>query len=94
MVPGSIMPPYPWLEKKDLNFEIQGPVASGRCSLPYGDKHSTTNRSTPRPRTHGRGHEIAKRDRGAGRSVRRPRQLADKQVIALIAYLQRLGTDI
>jgi cytochrome c oxidase cbb3-type subunit I/II len=89
MSPGSIMPPYPWLLEDDLDI-------------------STTERkievlqmlNTPYPEGFGavandalatQASEVADRLRADGIQQE---GIENKEIVALIAYLQRLGTDI
>jgi cytochrome c oxidase cbb3-type subunit I/II len=85
--PGSIMPKYPWLLSDTLDFAgIQKKVdAMAMLGVPYGD---AINHAEAMARA-----QATK----LGESIRRqggPDGLGDKKIIALIAYLQRLGTDI
>ena len=82
---GSIMPPYPWLLTEDLEEDrIQRRV----------DVHRKLG--APYPQTDALAHaldqaaEIARQIAEQGG----PEDLADKKIVALVAYLQRLGTDI
>ena len=87
LVPQSIMPRYPWLLEREIDFEgIQARVdAMAMLGVPYGD----ALRRAP---------EMAREQaaRIADELVRQggPEGMETKQVVALIAYLQRLGTDI
>ncbi|MBL8989741.1 MAG: cytochrome-c oxidase, cbb3-type subunit II, partial [Gemmatimonadetes bacterium] len=83
----SIMPPYPWLLKNAVDFEgIQGRVdAMAMLGVPYGD---AVNNAPEQARAQAR--QIADGIVQQGG----PSDLADKEVVALIAYLQRLGKDI
>ncbi|RMH25392.1 MAG: cytochrome-c oxidase, cbb3-type subunit I [Planctomycetota bacterium] len=85
--PDSIMPVYPWLFEKTINFEeIQARVdAMAMLGVPYGE---AVRRAPEMARE--QAERIARDIADAGG---RP-GLADKQVVALIAYLQRLGTDL
>jgi cytochrome c oxidase cbb3-type subunit I/II len=83
----SIMPPYPHLLTKPLDFDgIQARVdAMSMLGVPYGE---AINRAPQMAR--------AQAD-SLGRSIEAeggPRGLHDKQIVALVAYLQRLGRDI
>jgi cytochrome c oxidase cbb3-type subunit I/II len=83
----SIMPPYPWLLTRAIDFPgIQSRVdAMAMLGVPYGDA-VTQAPAMARAQADQIGASIA----GAGG----PADLADKEIVALIAYLQRLGTDI
>ena len=85
--PQSIMPAYAWLEQKDLDFgSVQPRVdAMAMLGVPYGDAvlHGADM-------AHRQSREIAARIAEQGG----PKHLENKQIVALVAYLQRLGTDI
>ena len=85
---GSVMPNYPWLSRRKLDdTAIRSAMkANQRVGVPYSDDEVA------------RGAELA---RAQAQSVARtleqqggPRGLADTELIALVAYLQRLGIDI
>jgi cytochrome c oxidase cbb3-type subunit I/II len=85
--PQSIMPKYPWLLTGDLDFaSIQPRVdAMAMLGVPYGDAVT-------------RAEGMARQQAGAiaAEIVAQggPPGLEGKQIVALVAYLQRLGTDI
>ncbi len=87
VVPGSIMPAYPHLFEKTINFQaIQARVdAMAMLGVPYGEAVLNAPEMARE-----QAERIAADIEAAGG---RP-GLADKEVVALIAYLQRLGTDI
>ena len=87
LVKDSIMPPYPEFETTALNFRsIQERVrAVGFLGAPYV-RELTEAEQMARDQAKLISEEIVKQQGPAG--------LEDKQVIALIAYLQRLGVDI
>jgi cytochrome c oxidase cbb3-type subunit I/II len=83
----SIMPPYPWLLKDPLDFgAIQSRVdAMAMLGVPYGSAvHDAPGQARAQAR------QIADAIAAQGG----PADLADKEVVAMIAYLQRLGRDI
>jgi cytochrome c oxidase cbb3-type subunit I/II len=89
LVQQSIMPAYPHLLTRDLDFDgIQARVnAMAMIGVPYGEAVKQ-----------GRASEMA-REQAAGIAAELEGQggyagLADKEILALVAYLQRLGTDI
>ena len=102
MVPGSIMPPYSWLERKDLDFESIPVRVKAIKLLHPGDKNwdrYAFNGNKPYPMgdeavAHAREQamQVATRIQEQGGPM--ADTLADKQVVAVIAYLQRLGTDL
>ncbi|HSR15263.1 MAG TPA: cytochrome-c oxidase, cbb3-type subunit II, partial [Gemmatimonadales bacterium] len=83
----SIMPPYPWLLTRTLDFDaIQRRVdAMAMLGVPYGD---AVNRAPELARQQAEAIAQAIGSQGG------PADLADKEIVALVAYLQRLGTDI
>ena len=85
--PQSIMPRYPWLLADDLDFSTVQPRVDAMAMLgvPYGD---AVNRAEAMARTQAR--ELAESIRSQGGPV----GLEGKKIVALVAYLQRLGTDI
>ena len=87
IAPQSIMPAYPWLQERDIDFErIQKRVdAMAMLGVPYGDA-VTRAPAMAREQATRIGAEIV--DQGG------PEGLEGKQITALIAYLQRLGTDL
>jgi len=89
--PGSIMPKYTWLLNKETNFaSIQGRVdAMAMLGVPYGDN---VLEGKARENAEFQAQTIAYELQEQGGPAYD--QTWDKQVIAVIAYLQRLGTDI
>lgn len=87
VVKQSIMPPYPWLLENDLDFgNIQARVdAMVMLGVPYGDAVVRAE-ELAREQAQKIGGEIVAQGGPPG--------LESKQIVALIAYLQRLGTDI
>jgi cytochrome c oxidase cbb3-type subunit I/II len=87
ITPGSIMPRYGFLLTDRLDFPgIQGKVdAMAMLGVPYG---KAVNHAVDMARSQAK---------AVGESIERqggPKGLDDKKIIALVAYLQRLGTDI
>ncbi|MBI5627663.1 MAG: cytochrome-c oxidase, cbb3-type subunit II, partial [Candidatus Rokubacteria bacterium] len=86
--PQSIMPAYPWLLTAPLDWASLGAhvKAQVRLGVPY------------RPEEVARAADLAREQAGViARDVVQqggPAGLGDKQIVALVAYLQRLGTDI
>ncbi|HVU04555.1 MAG TPA: cytochrome-c oxidase, cbb3-type subunit I [Polyangiaceae bacterium] len=87
MTPGSIMPKYAWMLSDDLDFgAIQGKVdAMAMLGVPYGD---AVNHSVDMA------HAQAKKIAAGVAEQGGPKGLETKKIVALVAYLQRLGTDI
>ena len=85
--PGSIMPPYPWLFEQEIDKSlIPGKIAAMRkIGVPYADRYEEI--------------AIEDYDLQAAKIVETLKGedievLPDTEIVALIAYLQRLGTDI
>ncbi len=89
MSPGSIMPPYPWLLEDDLNlaYTARKMKVLRQLGTPYPEEFETNPFDDMKEQAEG----IAERLRKDGIEQE---ALEDKEIIALIAYLQRLGTDI
>lgn len=88
MSPGSVMPPYPWLYTRKLDLASL-PARIGalrKVGVPYPEGAEATAQRDAQ----------AQAARVAGNlksnGIKNPE--ADMEIIALIAYLQRLGTDI
>jgi cytochrome c oxidase cbb3-type subunit I/II len=87
MSPGSIMPSYPWLLENDLDTSTTPAKIRAMITLgvPYKlnfDKEANSN--------------IMRQAEGIAANLKKDgiETLPDKEIIALIAYLQRMGTDI
>jgi cytochrome c oxidase cbb3-type subunit I/II len=87
VTPQSIMPPYPWMLVKDVDFEgIQARVDTmAMLGVPYGD---ALNDAPDMARAQAEQIAASIVEQGG------PSGLETKQIVALVAYLQRLGTDI
>ena len=85
---GSIMPAYPWMLTASLDFEqIPRSMRAHRAlGVPYTGEDLATALDTAK--------EQAGLIATAVVEQGGPTGLEDKQIVALIAYLQRLGTDI
>ncbi|MCU0234253.1 MAG: cytochrome-c oxidase, cbb3-type subunit I [Thermoanaerobaculales bacterium] len=85
---GSIMPAYPWLLTAPLDVDsIERVMRAHRAlGVPYSDSDIAGGAAAARAQAA----ELAARVVEQGG----PEGLADKQIVALTAYLQRLGTDI
>lgn len=86
--PGSIMPPYPWLLENDLNVEYTAAKIEAMQTLgvPYGEDFAQQAEANLKRQAS----QIAESLKSQGIAEAN----ADREIIALIAYLQRLGTDI
>lgn len=87
MAPGSVMPPYPWLFEKTINVGATGSKihAMRKLGVPYKEGYEADAVNDLKKQAE----EITKR-----LEKEKIKIMSDKQIVALIAYLQRLGTDI
>ncbi len=83
----SIMPPYPWLATRDL--DIASTPAKIRAMIKLGVPYPKNYDKAAIDDLQMQAHEIGENLRQSGIQVD-----DNKEIIALIAYLQRLGTDI
>ena len=85
--PGSIMPAYDWLFTQELNTESTESKINGMRTLgvPYADGFEKSANDELMKQANEITQDLAKND---------IRVESNKEIIALIAYLQRLGTDI
>ena len=86
--PQSIMPAYPHMLTDDLDFDVIGDHMSALATVgvPYTDEQIQGAKEAA----------MAQADKIAGEIVAQegPAGLERRKIVALIAYLQRLGTDI
>ena len=87
MSPGSIMPYYPWLYTSKLDISTTGDKISvlRKLGVPYKKGYESIANDELMAQANLIVEDLAKNG-----AVIEP----DKEIIALIAYLQRLGTDI
>ncbi|MBK0402725.1 cytochrome-c oxidase, cbb3-type subunit I [Adhaeribacter sp. BT258] len=87
MSPGSIMPAYPWLFEQDLDIEDTPAKIRAMQSMgvPYPEGYAEKANEDLMKQAKGISADLAKE----GIEVK-----PEKEIVALIAYLQRLGTDI
>jgi cytochrome c oxidase cbb3-type subunit I/II len=87
MSPGSIMPPYPWLLEDQIygNSTIAKIKAMQRLGVPYPEGYDKIAVKDMEAQAK----KIAENLKKDGIET-----LADREIVALIAYLQRLGKDI
>ncbi|MCF3108527.1 cytochrome-c oxidase, cbb3-type subunit I [Niabella sp. CC-SYL272] len=87
MAPGSVMPPYPWLfEKKiDIGSTNSKIYAMRKLGVPYPEGYEADAVNDLKLQAN----EITGRLKKEKITIG-----SDKQIVALIAYLQRLGKDI
>ena len=88
ITPRSIMPPYPWLLSKKLDFKMipRRVEVMTQLGVPYSAETVANAETMARGQAKFIADDIAKQGGPAG--------LEDKEVIAVVAYLQRLGTDL
>jgi cytochrome c oxidase cbb3-type subunit I/II len=84
--PGSVMPPYTWLHRQNYDpADIQASLrALQKVGVPYSDAQIADAPANMREQAQG----IVDRLKGTGVTTE-----PDKEIVALIAYLQRLGKD-
>jgi cytochrome c oxidase cbb3-type subunit I/II len=87
MSPGSLMPPYPWLIDDDLDTSTT--AAKIRAMQTMGVPYPAGYASVANLDLSKQANEIAKDLLASGIETS-----PDKEIIAMIAYLQRLGIDI
>jgi cytochrome c oxidase cbb3-type subunit I/II len=87
MSPGSIMPPYPWLfdDQIDVSSTVAKIKAMKRLGVPYPEGYENIAAKDM---------EVQAKDITENLKKDGIQTLADREIVALIAYLQRLGTDI
>lgn len=87
MSPNSIMPPYPWLieDQLDVSMTVDKISAMRTLGVPYPDGYEDQALADLQAQANEITTDLA--ETGIETS-------SDKEIIALIAYLQRLGTDI
>jgi len=87
MSPGSIMPSYPWLldDQVDVSSTVGKIKAMKRLGVPYPEGYENQAAADMQKQAE----EIAANLKKDGIET-----LADREIVALIAYLQRLGKDI
>jgi cytochrome c oxidase cbb3-type subunit I/II len=87
MSPGSVMPPYPWLIEQTLDTSTTESKINDMRTLgvPYSDGYELKANADLK---------IQANAIVANLAIDNVKIHSDKEIIALIAYLQRLGTDI
>ncbi len=87
MSPGSIMPAYPWLfdDQVDVSSTVAKIKAMKRLGVPYPEGYEKIAAS-----------EMEKQAKGIAANLEKDgmKTKSDREIVALIAYLQRMGTDI
>ncbi|PID68695.1 MAG: cytochrome C oxidase Cbb3 [Flavobacteriia bacterium] len=92
--PGSIMPQYPWLIKNDLDYsDVEARMETLRkLGVPYTDEDIAGAKAQIEEASAGIEKRLAENSDYAASYA--DANIQQKEIIALIAYLQRLGTDI
>ena len=87
MSPGSLMPPYPWMATNSMDYSsLPDKISTLRkLGVPYPEGYEAQAQADLMVQADG----IVKGLQTAGIEV-----MPDTEIVALIAYLQRLGTDI
>ncbi len=87
--PGSVMPAYPWLYENDLDLSLLESKIKAMKTLgvPYEDGYEKTAIQEYQMQAK----EIAEKLQNQDKNIKAN---PNKEIIALIGYLQRLGTDI
>jgi cytochrome c oxidase cbb3-type subunit I/II len=88
VTPGSIMPNYPWLYKNKVKFKqlTKKLAVLSALGAPYTDQQIDQAAIEAKAQAD----KVMRSLMGDGV----PANMVDKEIIALIAYLQRLGTDM
>ncbi|MEO0874954.1 MAG: cytochrome-c oxidase, cbb3-type subunit II, partial [Bacteroidota bacterium] len=87
--PGSIMPPYPWMIERDIDYGLTEAKLKTLKALgtPYSDEYIDKAIEDAQA-------QAATIAASLNRDGIEMEGLENKEIVALIAYLQRLGTDI
>jgi cytochrome c oxidase cbb3-type subunit I/II len=87
MSPGSIMPPYEWIitQKLDISTTTSKINAMRTLGVPYEEGYEHQANKDLEIQAEGISQDLQKNN---------VKVKSDREIIALIAYLQRLGTDI
>ena len=87
MSPGSIMPPYPWLieQQLDISNTADKIAAMRTLGVPYKEGYEEKANADLQRQAEQIAQNLAKDN---------IKVQSDREIIAMIAYLQRLGTDI
>ena len=86
--PRSLMPPYPWLLERELDLEIlpRRMRALSKVGVPYTGEQIANAITDAEIQAQEIAADVA--------SQSGPEGIEDKEIVALVAFLQRLGTDI
>ena len=98
--PGSIMPAYPWMNENDLSTDLlENKInAMKTMGVPYPENYDKKALSDLKKQANEIAIDIVNNIPGKKLSVaekaEKVKSIENKEIIAIIAYLQRLGTDI
>lgn len=89
MSPGSIMPPYSWMIENQLDVsQLEGKISAMRTlGVPYPEGYETSGDAK---------RDLEKQAEEISKNLAKDKVKvkSDREIIAIIAYLQRLGKDI
>jgi cytochrome c oxidase cbb3-type subunit I/II len=87
MSPGSLMPPYPWMATNEIDFsDLAAKIRTmQKLGVPYPEGYDQIAMDD----VNAQAGKIVDNLKEAGVEV-----MPNTEIVALIAYLQRLGTDI
>ena len=100
ITPGSIMPAYPWMREDDMDIENIGAKirAMQTLGVPYPDGYDKKAKKDLQAQAHlialdivNTTNQIALKGRNKNDLIK---EIEQKDIVAIIAYLQRLGTDV
>ncbi len=98
--PGSIMPAYTWMNEDDLNLDLTEKKINAMRTLgvPYPERYAAISVSDLKKQALVIATDIVSNIPGQKLSESQKQEkinsIVNKEIIAMIAYLQRLGTDI
>jgi cytochrome c oxidase cbb3-type subunit I/II len=94
--PGSLMPAYPWMAEDDMDLSLTEKKISVMRTLgvPYPEGYEKQALADLKAQAYAIAEDIAKNMSKESPSKEKIESLAQKDIVAMIAYLQRLGTDI
>ena len=98
--PGSIMPAYTWMNEDDLNLDLTEKKINAMRTLgvPYPERYAAISVSDLKKQALLIATDIVSNIPGQKLSESQKQEkinsIVNKEIIAMIAYLQRLGTDI
>jgi cytochrome c oxidase cbb3-type subunit I/II len=98
--PGSIMPAYTWMNEDDLNLDLTEKKINAMRTLgvPYPERYAAIAVSDLKKQALLIATDIVSNIPGQKLSESQKQEkinsIVNKEIIAMIAYLQRLGTDI